>query len=136
MTSFGSATFQLVHADCWIVCDNVSCLFFHRSIAFRRGISLRTHHGHFRASRHFRAVHLLMYLVHNGRKKIFCFFGGGDCCSTPVVAKVGLALDQSTQRPACSVSAWRILASFFLIKQGHVFCRDSAQQGDMEGLGT
>jgi len=35
-----------------------------------------------------------MYFVHSGWKKIFGFFGGGDSCSTPVVAEVGLALDE------------------------------------------
>jgi len=43
--------------------------------------------------RHFGVVHLLMEIVHSGRKKIFGFFGGGDRCGTPVVADMGLVFD-------------------------------------------
>ena len=58
--------------------------------------------------RYFGVVYLLMDFVHSGRKKSFGFFGGGDRCSTPVVADMGLvfdSLDPAAASPWYEVSA-------------------------------
>jgi len=60
----------------------------------------------------FRVVYLLMYFVHSGREKIFGFFGGGDSCSTPVVAELGFAIDKFEPAAGLSLVRGVSLANF------------------------
>jgi len=53
-----------------------------------------------------------MDFVHSGRKKSLGFFGGGDSCSTLVVADVGLVFDHLDPAAGFSLVRGVILAHF------------------------